>query len=75
MKRKELKLRYSASMLPMRMFGGSPIIVAVPPRLMNIASPTSSGTGERFTNLQSLIVTWKRGTGRAEVSLRMVATC
>mmetsp|Transcript_58688 Transcript_58688/g.138301 ORF Transcript_58688/g.138301 Transcript_58688/m.138301 type:complete len:256 (+) Transcript_58688:617-1384(+) len=36
--RKAVKSRYSESMLPMMMFGGSPIMVAVPPMLEKIAS-------------------------------------
>mmetsp|Transcript_31506 Transcript_31506/g.74878 ORF Transcript_31506/g.74878 Transcript_31506/m.74878 type:complete len:327 (-) Transcript_31506:724-1704(-) len=55
--RKALKSRYSASMFPMMMFGGSPIIVAVPPRFEKIASEMRYARGSMLTSLHSLQVT------------------
>mmetsp|Transcript_23277 Transcript_23277/g.55354 ORF Transcript_23277/g.55354 Transcript_23277/m.55354 type:complete len:236 (+) Transcript_23277:1248-1955(+) len=57
LKRKSLKSRYLASMLPMMMLGGSPIMVAVPPTLEKMASQMRKGRGSMFTSLHSLHVT------------------
>mmetsp|Transcript_1057 Transcript_1057/g.2908 ORF Transcript_1057/g.2908 Transcript_1057/m.2908 type:complete len:302 (+) Transcript_1057:151-1056(+) len=46
-----------ASMLPMIMFGGSPIIVAAPPMLLKSASEMRYGTGSTSSTLQSSMVT------------------
>mmetsp|Transcript_23334 Transcript_23334/g.36502 ORF Transcript_23334/g.36502 Transcript_23334/m.36502 type:complete len:263 (+) Transcript_23334:1668-2456(+) len=55
--KKSLKSRYLANMFPMMIFGGSPIMVAVPPTLEKIASEIRKGRGSMFTSLHSLQVT------------------